>query len=135
MKSDTGGTQQSFRVVTVARVECNADAGATVDCLAVQLVGLIERFENIFGHKVYAEDTIAGFDGNLELTATDAGNDLVFRENGAHPVRSFQEDLVAHLVSQAVVDLLQVDQAQGHQREFILMTFGPLYGQRKQFEE
>ncbi len=104
---DVGVLQQRLDAVAVAREERDAEAGRTVDAVALDLDRRRDGLDELachHGDMVLVRDIGQEHD---ELVAAQARHGVLDAQRLAQPVGHFREDLIADLVAEAVVDGLE----------------------------
>ena len=125
-----GVAQQRVRVGLAGRGEPAADADADVAALAADVERLAERgAQPSGGHRRLRLVLDAGAEDG-ELVAAEAGDHVVVADRAAQPVRDLDQQPVAGLVAEAVVDDLEVVEVEEQHRDALPVAGGD--AQRRQ---
>ena len=115
---DVGALQQPHRVLRVVREERDADAGVDVDVDAADRERLLER-----GAQPQARGAgrglVAGLEDDRELVAAQPRQRVVLAQQLLQPRADLAQHLVAGVVAERVVELLEAVEVDQQQRELV----------------
>ena len=112
---DVGPLQKQRGVVAVGRRHGDADTGVHMQRQTAQLERAVEGLEHLGGHEFGLFHGVEVGDDDRELIAAEAGDGVGLAQNNLQTLRDLLEDVVAGLVTEGVVDLLEPVEV--HQQE------------------
>ena len=122
----------------VRRVQADADAHADEDLLPPgELEGGRQGVDQRLRHGGGLAGRVDGFQHQQEFVAPQPGQRVLLAQPGRQTAGQQGQQLVAHRMAQAVVDVLEAVQVQVEHRHLLRMAFGPIDGvlQTRQHEQ
>ncbi len=115
---EIGLLQQLLGMAGLAVAGADADAGADVHGMPLQVVGAAERGQQATGQVVAGLAPATG-QQQAELVAGQARNGVAGGDQAAQPLGDGHQQGIAHAVTQAVVDRLEAVQVQLHHQQWL----------------
>ena len=116
-------SEQGVRILRVAGKERDPDAGSDLERLVLDHQRLLEGLQDARGRRARRGFVDDAREDDRELVATQAGDGVRFPQLALEPVRNVTQDVVAAVVPEGVVDLLEpveVHHQQGQRMVFAL---------------
>ena len=117
---EVGALQQFVDARLMTAEQGDADAGRTAIFLAAELIGLIERAEHLSGSGLrpgrrFAAGVAEVLDHEHKFVTTESGHRIAFPHAGLQAACHLDQQSVAHIVTERVVERLEVVQIQEQQ--------------------
>ena len=121
---DVGVLDQLLDVLSVARVERDADAGRDRHVASVEVHGFRQRMPDLLGDPGQLLRRADAFDDHRELVAAQPRDRIHLAQESLEALRHDLEHPVAGGVSEGIVDLLEAVEVEEHQPDHGLLAFG-----------
>jgi len=119
---DVGVLDQAAHLEGVVGIEADADAGGGALLETVDEVGLRNRPDQLFGDMGGIRGGVDAGQYDDELVAAQAGDDVAVAHRSGQALRHLDEQLIAHMVAEGVVDDLEAIEVDQHQRQLLLVA-------------